>query len=401
TPPEPEPEVPATTAATPREERTIDPARRAELREAIRAGRRLVRERKHVEADAQFQRAVALAPESSRLRCEAGYVAFIAGETDRAEQQIGAALAQMPEPDAAPEEVRHQIAMCLFNAGLLYQERGRLADARAVWERSLALRPNGIVERRLRDLGATAEAPADSAALELDPAASFEAYAEQLKAHWCAQGTPGFVPNDAEACAAMRYELLAPEGDGGALQARVVALVQDSFTYDEQFYLVVKTARSALAYDVGSTYSPGAAGISGDLQRVTFAFRDLGATTPTLVLHVTENANDEDMGVCERYGSDRADLYLCGVDDEAPRCSHAPLRRETYFERYTGCEEENGTYVATEEVEGYRVDFTIEEGAVVFTTRRQGEDLPESLTGRRDLAALFVAHPARPVGLDR
>jgi len=106
---------------------TITPEQRRELRAAIREGRAKTRVRDHVAALADFRRALAIDGTSARLRCEAGFVAFRAGELDEAERWIQLALGRLPNDP--PEALKVPVAMCLFNAGLVYEAKGRKAEA--------------------------------------------------------------------------------------------------------------------------------------------------------------------------------------------------------------------------------------------------------------------------------
>lgn len=380
---------------------TVDPAQRRALRDAVRAGRRAARAGDFTAADPHFVRALAIEPRSSRLRCEAGYVAFRAGELERAETQITSALGQMPKPESAPVETRRELAMCLYNAGLVYEARGRAADARTAWEQSLALRPNATVRSRLEALGNATEAEGAWTGVTLDPGGTFDQYAATLRDRWIAAGGAGFSPNGLSPDAEIDVTVQEPTGEAASgIEARLVHVTITDMGVDEQLFLVVKTPSSVRAFDAGSAYNPGAGGISNEHDVVEFAYRELtGSGPPELVLRTSASDNDEDMGVCERYGSSAKRAVLCSGDGGTIRCALLELARGRYFERYEGCEEEGReSPPLVDDREGYEVDFRIEGRDVVLERATTSPAAPpEGLIGRRPVSQVLAGEALRPM----
>lgn len=149
-PPEPAPpEPPAAEPARP-EPPPPDPAEARAFRAKLREARAEVRANHPTEAYVLFGALVRERPSEAWLRCEAGYVVYLAHRLDDAERDIAAAIESWSTPPL--ERDRAPLAMCLYNRGLVALDRGNTAAAAEAWTRSLELRPNETVQRRLDDL---------------------------------------------------------------------------------------------------------------------------------------------------------------------------------------------------------------------------------------------------------
>ncbi|UJR84020.1 tetratricopeptide repeat protein [Sandaracinus amylolyticus] len=166
--PSPDP-TPAPTP-TPREETpprpTIDEAQRAEVIRRVRAGRRAVRAERWDEALDEFEHALAISPRAPRLLCEAGFVAFRAGKLAIAARRIELGISFFPGIEAAPEALHAPIAMCLYNRGLVAEASGAVELARDSYARSLRMRRNATVERRLASLEVREARPREGATID-------------------------------------------------------------------------------------------------------------------------------------------------------------------------------------------------------------------------------------------
>ncbi len=103
--------------------REVDPAVGPQVRRLVRDGRRLSRRGNHRAGLVKLKEALALNPGSARLRCETGFVAFHAEQLEEAERFVSEALGQLPAPERVSEHLRVPLAMCLFNAGLVFSAR--------------------------------------------------------------------------------------------------------------------------------------------------------------------------------------------------------------------------------------------------------------------------------------
>jgi hypothetical protein len=388
-------------ANEPEPESEVDPETRARLRAAVRSGREAFRAERFAEAAGHFDRALEIEGRSARLRCEAGFVHFRAQHLDVAERLIGQALAAMPPAESAPEPVRRELAMCLYNAGLVYEARARIEDARAAWTSSLALRPNATVEQRLAALDAPREEQ-PRPALALDASAGFDAMARVLRDRFCEEGGVGFTRADLESCDAIGVRLREPTGTAEGIEARIVDLNHTQLSVDERTALIVRAGDRARAYLLGEVFMPGAGGVSAETEIASFAFADLvPGGMPEIRIDLTSYENDEDMGVCERNGSSGADTIVCTADPEIA-CARFPTARDSYFEYDGGCgdprdEDGDGDYSEArandepvERHQRYRLELAFAEGNATARVLEQADrEPPSALVGTHPVAALL------------
>lgn len=125
---------------------------RARIRTLIREGRVAAHDQRLDVALARFDEALRLSPNAPRLACEAGFVAYRAEQLEVAERRIEFALRRFGPPEAVAEEDREQLAMCLYNRGLVAAALDDVDTAQDAFEASLELRPNAVVEHRLQEL---------------------------------------------------------------------------------------------------------------------------------------------------------------------------------------------------------------------------------------------------------
>ncbi len=224
----------AVEAASPRE-RAV-----AQLR-LLREARRAARAHDYTVAIDRFDQMLRAAPRSPRLACEAGFVAHQAGRDDLAQPRIELALRGFGPDERLAPDMRVPTAMCLYNAGLVYEARGDREAAAGAYDRSLRLRPNGVVRARRASLGAgERDAPADDLVVH---AAGEAELIEVL-----AQTFAGESWDDelAPASADRVEELALPEG--GLFRRALLFSVNDHSTMLEDVSYVIALERRAGGY---------------------------------------------------------------------------------------------------------------------------------------------------------
>lgn len=143
-----ESETPTGVRETPRRER-LPPAVLRQIRAAVREGRRATRRGDIEAARGHFDRALELNPNDAGIHCEAGFAALESrgsGGRRYARRRLGLGVALFGQNPPVP--LRVPLAMCLYNRGLLAEREREWSDAVRFFERSLALRPNAVVQRR-------------------------------------------------------------------------------------------------------------------------------------------------------------------------------------------------------------------------------------------------------------
>ncbi len=129
----------------PKKPRKVTRAQRTAFHRHLRAGRNLQKQKKWREAMAALNKALAIFPTSDRALSELSWSAFKAGDFARAETAARASVTYAIDPRVK--------AASLFNLGRALEKRGDKPGAVAVYQRSLRLRPNRIVKKRLVGLG--------------------------------------------------------------------------------------------------------------------------------------------------------------------------------------------------------------------------------------------------------
>lgn len=137
---------PSAVAAAPRGAPTDE--QRHQVAALVRTARATERTGDHAAAMTAFDAALAITPFDARVLCEAGFVAHRAQRDALAAQRIDTALAIFGAPSSVADAQRDQLAMCLYNRGLVDEALGDPAAAVVHYTQSLALRPNDTVQAR-------------------------------------------------------------------------------------------------------------------------------------------------------------------------------------------------------------------------------------------------------------
>lgn len=393
--PESAPVAPGASAEpTPR----IDVATRRRIVELVRTARGAARGQGWAEALASYQSALALDPSNARLRCETGYAAYRAGQLDDADQLISAAQRALPDPDRTPAPLRVPTAMCLYNASLVHEARGRVDDARAALEASLALRPNATVEQALARLGgAEAAAPAVVTLDGLDDAAIdarvWSLLCDDMERREC---EPGDHDGDDEDWVSITRDVVEPpHAEGAPFVARiVVGSFQDPGagprgSDDTRAWLVVRDGAHALAGAIRNDHATETMDCGEGATR--FEWADLVPGGAPELLVDARSCSVEQSG-CGDGGSDERAIMVCAASPL--RCVSIPVRDDSQYTEYEEC---GGMYegeAMSETYDGYRMDVEI--GATELTLRpTRGTPPVRSPIGTTPFAALLAREDLR------
>jgi tetratricopeptide (TPR) repeat protein len=126
----------------------LTPAQRKTVLAALDAGRKKARAKDYAGALADYDRALAIAPDDGRVLAEVGYAALLGGDLARATDANKRALKSVHD-----KNLRAQI---LYNAGRVAEAKNDKDAARAAYAESLALRENAEVRKRLESVGGAA-----------------------------------------------------------------------------------------------------------------------------------------------------------------------------------------------------------------------------------------------------
>lgn len=385
----------------------IDPVIARRVRDAVREGRRLSHDGQHAEALTRFEAALELAP-SPKLQCEAGFVAHRAGRHERARELVERALHVLL--DRLPSNAdRVPLAMCLYNAGLVYEQAGLPQRALEAYERSLALRDHATVRGHadaMRAQVAGATAPTEVVSLGAFDAASDAEIDARIVRQLCADaGLEGCIvasgdedesdeqdeDEPVEGETTVRLSTQAPEGTANGLEARIVTA---SAEWDENAYLVVSVGTRRVAGPIAYSHNPGSLGISGELVIDRLRYEDVipGGAVEVVAIGTT-SVLDLDMAGCEYWGSTTRTLVVCTAEDGAPRCASIALEgsSDSGSEDFDGCAEMYGEGESAPEAEshGFSFEYAIEGGDLVLTAGRT-IDPSDDPAGRHPFAQLVA-----------
>jgi hypothetical protein len=224
-------------ALAPAVERPPPRERAASQIRLLREARRAARAHDYTTALDRFDQMLRAAPRSPRIACEAGFVAHQAGRDDLAEPRIELALRGFGPDDELAPDMRVPAAMCLYNAGLVYEARGDRAAASSAYERSLRLRPSDAVSRRRAALSGAAASARREAEL-IVRAETDEQFADALGEIFSTEGWDD-EPTTAES--EKLAELALPAG--GAFTRAVLFTVNDRAPMLEDVSYVVALRR--------------------------------------------------------------------------------------------------------------------------------------------------------------
>jgi tetratricopeptide (TPR) repeat protein len=370
------------------------------FREQLAAGRTAVKEKKYAEGILAFTAALKLDPNHAAALAELGWAAYLAGDLDAARRHTEQAIA-----GDASDRTR---GAALYNLGRILEDRNDKDGAAAAYQRSLGLRPNEVVQKRLTDLTtAGADATGHDCDLESHPGRPPQDLCAALVAgmpvddlysrHECdAEATePGEVVVDAAGTPAGGEPTtkIALEVAGGIKVAHFdIHHWLESGGSEDVTYLAVLYADRWFVTSLGSAYNPGVGYIGESFTVEAIEARDLvPGGRPELVLTLGHDRHDGDYGDNTTEGTSARMVAVLGLDGEAPRWLGA-------FK--VSVVDETGPMLEGEPSEGpvtrseHKVDhrFDAASGEVELIAAAGFE--PVSAPGRFKLGALPAACPA-------
>lgn len=348
--------------------------RSRQVRTALRAGRAAAQAGQHQAALPHFEQALALAPSDERLLCETGFVAYRAGDLDRAALLVGKALERFGNPQQVAEAMRVPFAMCLYNAGRVAEDRAHADEARERYRTSLMLRENRIVRERLEGLGAAAAAPAARAS----GTASLDALVARLREVRCGASD---ADEEGGTCD-VEVEQQVSGGSAELSEAALVRVVTGDLGSETYLELALRGRDGwHAAGTVLYVYNPGAFGISEEGEVGELEFTALVPGGPSaLRVDISHNRSDADIGINEAEFTSDTSTVLCGAVDGAPRCVRLPREHDYTREvMEAGGEDDEEPHEGLPIHERYVIDLAFQPEAVTVTLQASEGALPTQL----------------------
>lgn len=272
-------------------------ATRAEYKKRLQAGRTLAKATKWPEALVELEAALAAIPGDDRALAELSYAYMASGDHDKARKAGRAAVLAATEPKIK--------AAALYNLGRV-EEDAAPAKAAALYQESLALRPNKTVEKRLADLATKLPATNEpsACATPMPEAALCDCLRKIV--------VDNFEPGTEIACA------LEPTAVKGFQLARYAT----SDLNEESVSIVAQgPAGWAVVGELAYVYNPGMFGISEEWTLDAVREEPLGDRS-IVRFEATKSRSDSDMGLDEMESEESKELVVCVRDPKGglPTC---------------------------------------------------------------------------------
>ncbi|MFT7579193.1 MAG: tetratricopeptide (TPR) repeat protein [Myxococcota bacterium] len=281
----------------------------ATFKTLLNEGRKLAKAKDYTAAIAKFDAANRVVPGHPSAAAEHGWAAFNAGQLEIAERMTRMALASAKKPKRK--------AAVLYNLGRVLEARGEAEEARKLYERSLSLRPNKVVQARVATLAgakpgaaiADVDAACAKAMAEWDctPGGGMDGEFELADCSCVATVTQG-DPEVGGIKAAAFLKLDGQAGHGGAL--------------DGSEFLAVQGPSGAWVFAglIANNYTPGVSYITNNGSAELDLGDHLDAPGAELIVKTTNNTFDGDPGINSFDNDTTMGWLLCRVVSGSVRC---------------------------------------------------------------------------------
>lgn len=298
------------------------------FREQLAAGRKAVKAKDYASGIAALEGALKIDPNHAAALAELGWADYLAGNLERAQRHTERAIA-----GGASDRTR---GAALYNLGRILEDRGEKDEAATAYQRSLALRPNDVVQTRLASLTAGG---AEAGGHECDFDARRERPPEDLCAAlistWapdevfsgfaCFEGDsePGEVAVDAAGTMAggePRTKIDATLADGIKVAHFTVSRMMESGGAEDVTYLAVLYADRWSYIGLGTAYNPGVGYIGESVDVASVEVKDVvPGGRPELVVTLTYDRHDGDYGINSTEIEGDRKVAVLSIDGESPR----------------------------------------------------------------------------------
>ena len=284
-----------------------------QFKSAMKAGRDATQAKKYDDAIASFEAALKLDPNHPGALGELGWALFRKGDLDRAHAETMKAMSHVKSPARK--------GALLYNLGRIEEAQGKVEHALDLYHRSLSVRENEVVAKRVAEL--EAELSAANAPPPPPTYASIDALceAELLDLVLC----PEEGDEDGECGCSAEKTIQNPSPDAVIKSAAIISV--GSFGTDmgleEYGYLAIETTSRGwqLVNMVGDGSEPGISYIHNAWTLQTFEFVEIeGGGAPELAVSVERMESDGDYGSNAMEFADWTDMWLCYEDKPAARC---------------------------------------------------------------------------------
>lgn len=282
-------------------------------------GRKAVQAKKYDEGIELYTKAMKIHPNDPTLLAELGWAHYLKGNLD-----MGRAFSNQA---MLIEKDNKKLGALLYNLGRIAEDEKKLADASVYYQRSLALRPNDIVQKRLAGI--------DTSNLLIE--ANVEQLCAAAMSLWeCT--TKDKLPADNESlgeCTCEVTKKLAASSGKGPFKGAAILSIKGSAgaiggSIDGAEHLAVETANGGwqLVSLLTNNYSPGVSYIHNNGVLESIAFQTIG-DQEVLVVRYSNTENDGDYGDNSLASSTDQRMLLCAKKDQGAQCIELGTGGET------------------------------------------------------------------------
>lgn len=369
-------------------------SKRGELNRLLNEGRAAVKDERFDEGIALYRQALKIDPQHPKVLGELGFAALRKGELELAESMTRRAI------DLT--EGTKGLGALYYNLGRIEEQRGKIAEARAAYERSLHVRPgNEVVEGKLAGLGDASGGPGpdSAAALCAELHREWECYASEAEV----DALPEEEREYAGLCQCAIDKQIS-EGSGesfivAAALLKIEGMLGIGGGIDER-YLAIQTRGQGwqLRGMVVTNYTPGVMGISNEGKVESFAFEELAASPGQELRLVTHNAEiDTDMGVNLIHQHDVGQTLICLASSKsAGECGELVSSFSSGTEQLFDEEPIEPVDAADIGTSSWKVEIAFSDGQVSQTISAGKQDMPPEQQAREGTRS--VEEALRAVG---
>ena len=345
-------------------------------------GRKAVQAKNYDEGIALYTKAMKVRPSDPTLLAELGWAHYLKGNRDMARAFTLQGMHVEREP-------KKQAAM-LYNLGRIAEDEGKASDAIVYYMRSLAMRPNKVVQGRYDALQGGGAKPIE---------ASLDAMCVKAMEQWeCSTDgkPPAGADPDAEfgQCTCTIQQQLATTGSLGPFKAAAILNVKGSAgavggSIDGAEHLAVQTTSGGwqIVSIITNNYTPGVSYISNSGTIESIAFQTLG-DQEILVLRYKDNHSDGNYPDNELEFSERSMLMICSREGQGAQCVEVPTAGAHGVEQMLDGEDDLPQVTPTRE-EWVSTATILPTGKLRYAiTSGQAPDMANKLAGERSFSEL-------------
>lgn len=288
---------------------------RAQFLSHLKKGRKLVQSKNYKAGIEELDKARALDPNNAVILSEIGFAAMLSDDLALAKEANEASVRF-----ARQDKLK---AASLYNLGRVAEKQSDNQAAIDYYRRSLALRPNDTVQKRLAALtdDTTPAAPQrTTCALTKHDAYDLKSLCLEIIPDGAVVDTMCMNP-DSNYFVDKKDQLTFKTPNTGFDRVELMWYHTEEDAWTEYFNLVIFDSDGKTTYStpIAMVYNPGAFGIHEDLDRVTYELEDLtGDGKAELIVRVGHGRYDSDMGIAEFETESTTNILIIGEVDGTP-----------------------------------------------------------------------------------